>query len=179
MNKLFVQFVFVLTASLAFTSSWAALFEDDEARRAIIELRQRLDSFRQSQQGVSQKQDDEILQIKRGFLEFQNSFETLRSESSKLRGSQEELSKDLSDLQRTYKDFIKAQDEKIQQLELRLQKFEPSKVTVDGMEFIAESIEKRDFETALDLFRKGNFSQANFSFSDFKKNIRPVLTNLL
>ncbi|MSQ57554.1 MAG: tol-pal system protein YbgF [Limnohabitans sp.] len=173
MNKLFFQLVLVFMASLACASSWAAFFEDDEARRAILELRQRVDSlrdtFRQSQQNLSQKQDVEILQIKRNFLEIQNSLETLRSEASKLRGSQEELAKDLSDLQRTYKDFIRAQDDKIQKLELRLQKIEPSKVSVDDVEFIAEPIEKKEFETALDLFRIGNFSEANSAFFDFNK----------
>ena len=44
-------------------------------------------------------------------------------------------------------------------MEERLRKVEPTKVTVDGREFIADPREQRDFEAALAVFRKGEFAR--------------------
>ena len=42
-------------------------------------------------------------------------------------------------------------------------------MTVDGREFIADPTEKRDFEAALAIFRKGDFPAAQAAFADFIK----------
>jgi tol-pal system protein YbgF len=51
----------------------------------------------------------------------------------------------------------------------RLRKVEPSKVSVDGKEFIADPAEARDFEAALAIFRRGEFPAAQSAFADFIK----------
>jgi tol-pal system protein YbgF len=48
-----------------------------------------------------------------------------------------------------------------------LRQFEPVKVSVDGREFLAEPAEKRDYESALAVFRKGDFPNAQTFFVDF------------
>lgn len=146
-----------LTLSCAFVSSGhAALFEDDEARRAILELRQRVDVLQQ----VNQRSGDDNSQVRRSLLDLQTQIETLRMEHAKLRGQNEQLLRDVADLQRRQKDIAQGVDE-------RLRQFEPVKVTVDGLEFQADADEKRDFEAALAVFRAGKFADAKTAFAGF------------
>ena len=136
----------------------AALFEDDEARRAIIELRQRMDMMQQT----NVRAGDDSTQTRRSLLELQNQIEMLRVDAAKLRGQNEQLQRDVTDLQRRQKDISKGVDE-------RLRQFEPLKVTVDGQEFQADPAEKRDFEAALAQFRAGSFAEAQTAFAAFAK----------
>lgn len=146
-----------LTLSCAFVSTGhAALFEDDEARRAILELRQRVDALQQ----VNQRSGDDNSQVRRSLLDLQTQIETLRMEHAKLRGQNEQLLRDVADLQRRQKDIAQGVDE-------RLRQFEPVKVTVDGLEFQADADEKRDFEAALAVFRAGKFADAKTAFAGF------------
>ena len=141
----------------------AALFEDDEARRAILELRQTNRAFQErvDRQGQEIKAlSDDNLQLRRGLLDFQAQIEALRAELSGMRGDKEVLLKDLADTQRRLKD-------QAQVVEERFRKFEPLTVTVDGIEFQAEPAEKREFDNALAVFRKGDFTPAANAFADF------------
>jgi len=143
--------------------SHAALFEDDEARRAILELRQTNRAFQErvDRQGQEIKAlSDDNLQLRRGLLDFQAQIEALRAELSGMRGDKEVLLKDLADTQRRLKD-------QAQVVEDRFRKFEPLAVTVDGIEFQADPAEKRDFDNALAVFRKGDFTPAANAFADF------------
>ena len=136
----------------------AALFEDEEARRAILELRQRVDGLTQG----SMRTGDESSQLRRSLLDLQNQIEALRAEQATLRGQNEQLQRDVTELQRRQRDMAKGVDE-------RLRQFEPVPVSVDGLEFSADPAEKRDFEAALALFRKGDFPAAQAAFSGFDK----------
>lgn len=143
------------TASFA-TASQAALFGDDEARRAILELRQRLDAMQQSNQRAS----EDTAQLRRSLLDLQAQIETLRQDQARLRGQNEQLVQQSSELQRRQKDIAQGVEE-------RLRQFEPVTVTVDGQQFSADPAEKRDFEAALEVFRAGRFADAGRSFSAF------------
>ena len=125
----------------------AGLFEDDEARRAILDLRQRVD-----------RQGEEIQNFQRSLLEQQNQFEALREETARLRGEKEELTQALRRAQ-----------ELSQGVDDRLKKFEPSQVKVDGVEFVADPAETKAYEDALAVFRKGDFAAASSAFNDFIK----------
>lgn len=129
----------------------AALFEDDEARRAILDLRQRVETMRE-------RSTEENAQLRRSMLELQNQLEAMRGELQRMTGRSEELNKQLSDLQEKQKDV----DE-------RMKKNEPAKVSVDGREFTADPKEKADFDAALGVFRSGQFAQAQTAFADFVK----------
>lgn len=140
----------------------AGLFDDEEARRAILDLRQRVDAVRlESEQGASRASEDSA-SLRRSLLELQNQIETLRAEVAKLRGLNEQLSRDVADMQRRQKDIAQGVDD-------RLRQFEPGKVAIDGREFLAEPAEKRDYEAALAVFRKGDFAAAQTVFLDFLK----------
>jgi len=135
----------------------AALFEDDEARQAILDLRQRVEKLRVDAEQTQNSSKDEL---GRGLLELQRQLELLRADMAVMRGNNEKLVKDVADLQQRYKDDL-------QGLSDRLGNLEPAKVTVDGLEFSANPAEKRDYEAALAVFRKGDFPAAQTLFTGF------------
>ena len=137
-------------------ASHAALFGDDEARRAILELRQRMDALQQSNQRAS----EDTAQLRRSLLELQAQIETLRQDQAKLHGQNEQLQQQATELQRKQKDIAQGVDE-------RLRQFEPVPVTIDGQQFTADPAEKRDFDAALEVFRSGKFANASRAFSAF------------
>jgi tol-pal system protein YbgF len=156
-----------MAALLLVASSGAsgALFEDDEARRAIIELRQRVEAYRlatERQADELRRANDENSQLRRGLLDLQTQIEALRGDIARMHGQNEQLLRDVSEVQRRQKDIAQGVDE-------RLRKVEPSKVSVDGREFIADPTESRDFEAALAIFRRGEFPAAQAAFADFLK----------
>src|ERR1035437_6054398 len=74
----------------------AGLFDDEEARKAILDLRQRVDVVRQeAEQGLSRTSEDNA-SLRRSLLDLQNQIETLRSEVAKLRGLNEQLLRDVA-----------------------------------------------------------------------------------
>jgi len=151
-----------LLLSLGAASAGAGLFEDDEARNAILDLRKRVDTVRvDSEQNASRTIEDTAL-LRRSLLELQNQIEVLRSDISKIRGVNEQLSRDVAEIQRQQKDTAQGLDDRIRQ-------FEPIKITVDGREFLVQPKEKRDYEDALGIFRKGDFSASQTVFLDFIK----------
>ena len=156
------------------STSQAGLFEDDEARRAILDLRQKLETMRMSIEAlradnqvlmkkgneVTDKNQDELQVLRRSILDLQNQIESLRADLAKSQGANEGLLKSLSEWQREQKDKIQAQDD-------RLRKLEPIKVVMDGREFLAEPTEKRDYDQALEVFRKGDYGQSLIMLADF------------
>lgn len=153
----------LLLASFVGVAS-AGLFDDDEARKAILDLRQRVENARvESEQRRTEdagRAAEEAAVLKRSLLDFQNQLEKLRAELASLRGVNEQLTRDVADLQRRQKDVLQATED-------RLRKLEPTTVAVDGREFLASPAEKRDFEAALAVFRRGDFAAAETAFVDF------------
>ncbi|MFC5523442.1 tol-pal system protein YbgF [Polaromonas jejuensis] len=159
--KIFRAAAAVAVCLFAFNAS-AALFEDDEARRAILDLRQKFDASQQRNADEFKKAADDSAQLRRSVLDLSNQIEALRAEVASMRGQNEKLARDLADAQRTQKDLTQGVDE-------RLRKFEPGKVTVDGKEFVADPAEKQEFEAALATLRRGDFAGAQTSFVAFMK----------
>lgn len=158
--------VVALFAALAAVPARAALFEDDEARRAILELRQRVEAQRvQAERAAADQRrasEESDAQLRRSLLELQNQIETLRGELARMTGQNEQLLREMSEIQRRQKDMAQGVEE-------RLRKFEPSKVTMDGKEFTADPAEQRDFDAALAVFRKGDFPAAQTAFAEFTR----------
>ncbi|MEO8411512.1 MAG: tol-pal system protein YbgF [Propionivibrio sp.] len=158
--KTLVRVAVAFAACVLTLHASAALFEDDEARRAILDLRQKVDASQQRLAEDVRKTADENAQLRRSLLDLSNQIEMLRSDLATLRGQNEQLSRGVAETQRTQKDLTQGVDE-------RLRKFEPGKVTVDGREFAAEPVEKQEFETALATLRKGDFAAAQTGFLGF------------
>jgi tol-pal system protein YbgF len=151
----------VVACMLAFNAH-GALFEDDEARRAILDLRQKVDAAQLRTMDELRKTSDDNAQLRRSLLDLANQIEALRNELATLRGQNEKLARDVADAQRNQKSLTQGVDE-------RLRKFEPSKVMIDGKEFVAEPVEKQEFEAALATLRKGDFASAQTDFAAFMK----------
>lgn len=142
-----IRAVVLAAVTLLSIHAQAALFEDSDARRAILELRERVE-----------RQAEEIQNFQRGLLEQQNQFEALRAETARLRGEKEELTQ-----------ALRRQQELSQGVDERLKKFEPTTVKVDGVEFVADPAETKAYEDALAIFRNGEFGAASNAFNDFIK----------
>ena len=140
----------------------AGLFEDDEARKAILDMRQRLDVSQQRTAEDLRKATEDNAQLRRSLLELSGQIDALRNEMAQMRGQGEQMTRELSEVQRRQKDLSQGVDD-------RLSKFEPSKVTVDNREFVAEPAEKQEFEAALAIMRKGEFAPAQTAFGNFLK----------
>ena len=154
----------------------AGLFDDDEARKAILELRQKLESSEKKQAELNQRQTDETARLQRSLLDLLNGIESLKADMARQTGQMEQLTRSLAEqqrplaeLQRQVAELQRQQKDSTQVVDERLRKFEPVKVTVDGREFLAEPNEKRDFDAALAVFRKGEFAAAQTAFVDFLK----------
>jgi tol-pal system protein YbgF len=166
-RKLLVLSSLALGCMMAPIASQAGLFDDEEARKAILELRQKVEANKQLGDSNGQKQAEEIkalnetnATLRRSLLDLQNQIEALRTEQAKMRGQDEQLARDVAEMQRKQKDISQGVDD-------RLRKFEPLKVNVDGREFNAEPNEKRDFDAALAAFRKPDFAGSTAAFADF------------
>jgi len=141
----------------------AGLFDDEEARKAILDLRQKVEALR-SEMDLKiaeevKRSTEEGAQLRRSLVDLQNQLEVSKAELAKLRGQDEQMARDVSDLQRRQKDSAQSLDE-------RLRKFEPARITVDGREFSVESSERRDYDAAMAIFRKGDFANAQGAFVD-------------
>ncbi len=144
----------------------AGLLEDDEARKAILDLRQKV---AQNDDAAKKREADLLAQIQalteqfqRGLLDLNNQNEALRAEMARLRGANEQLARDLSETQRHQKDLTQGVDD-------RLRKFEPQKVSQDGKDFLAEPEEKAAFDEAVATLRTGDFDKASAQLSAFLK----------
>lgn len=141
-------------------SASAGLFDDEEARKAILDLRQKNQVIEQKLAEETRRATEDAAQLRRSLIELQNQLEATRAEVAKLRGQDEQMVRDLAELQRLQKDTAQSLDE-------RLRKFEPSRMTMDGKEFVADPSEKRDYDAAMAIFRKGEFATAQLVFVDF------------
>lgn len=130
-----------------------ALFSDDEARKAILELR--------TKQAEAEKRATERMaeltarleSSQRGQLELVNQLEALRADIARLRGQVETLTNDLATQQKRSRDLYGDVD-------ARLRKFEPQSVTIDGQPAQVDRAEQAAYDAALEQFRAGEFKAA-------------------
>ena len=155
-----------LGAALAAPAARAGIFDDDEARRAILDLRQKIEQSNEQQRARQAEQmavlTAQVEQLKRSLLDLSNQLEPLRADNARLRGQGEQLARELADVQRRQKDIQSG-------VEDRMRKFEPQKVTLDGHEFNAEPDEKRQYDEAMELLRKSDFPATANALSAFRK----------
>ena len=133
----------------------AGVFDDDEARRAIIDMREKFNTFQSS---AAQRID----QNSRNLIDAQNQIETLKSEVARLRGQNEVLQNSVDTLTKQQKDYYA-------DLDARLKKFEPQQATVEGREGTVQPGEKDEYDAALKRFQGGDFKGAGNQFSAFVK----------
>jgi len=141
----------------------AGMFDDEEARKAILDLRSRLQATDAKLGDLAAANDkllDQIGQLRKSLLDLNSQLEAARADSAKLRGTQEQLLKDVADGQRKSKDTLQALDD-------RLRKLEPQQVSLDGKDFTAEPDERKAHDQAMALLRNGEFDKAAAALSSF------------
>ena len=122
----------------AAASAHAGLFDDEEARKAIVDLRTRISEAEEAskarhtevtaiQTKLTEQLTEQLAVLRRSLIDLNNQLEAMRAEMAKLRGTDEQLVRDVSLLQQRQRDFAQTLDD-------RLRKLEPVKVTVDGRE---------------------------------------------
>lgn len=147
----------------------AGLFDDDEARKAILDLRARLTASEEAARKSSAEQTatnaqllEQVQQLRRSLLELNSQLEAQRAELARLRGHDEQLLRDVAELQQRMKDGSQGLDE-------RLRRLEPQQVAVDGRNVTVEPDEKRAYEEALAVLRAGEFDKAAVALAAFIK----------
>ncbi len=148
----------VLALVLAAPAARAGLFDDDQARRAIIDLRQKLE---QSNEQARAAQAEQIGQLRASLADLSRQIDLMRTENASLRGQVEQLARDVGLMQVQLKDMKQGYDE-------RLARFEPQKASVDGREFMADAEEIRQYEAAMAQVRSGDFAAAATSLAVFR-----------
>ena len=153
----------------ALAPAQAGLFDDDEARKAILDLRARITAgdeaakVRINELAALQAQTTEQLQqLRRTLVELNALIESQREEIARMRGAQEQLLRDVAELQRKQRDSVAGVEE-------RLRKIEPQQVSVDGKEFLVDPEEKRAYEEAIALLRSGDFDRAASALGSFTR----------
>lgn len=145
-------------------TSHAALFGDDEARRAILDLRQRLEQSQTANQALieqnAQAQSQTATQLRSALLDLQTQIDKLKAELAQSLGAQERLARDLTELQLRQKDVMANVDD-------RLRRFEPVTVSLDGQDVQVDPAEKLDYDKAMASFRQADFVAAQKSLDAF------------
>ena len=174
----------VLVLAAAGSVAHAGLFDDEEARKAILDLRERLaqvSDVARTNEAAAKTTAEQLSTLRHSVLELNTQIEQMRTEVAHLRGSNEQALRDVSDVQKAQKDANQAFDE-------RLRKIEPQKVSVDGHEFDAGADEKRAYEAAVGTLRTGDFDksvaaltafQARYPKSGYASSVRFWLGNAL
>jgi len=138
----------------------AGLFEDDDARRSILDLRTRVDGLNRD---TTRRLEDLAARLERleaasgGQLTLANRIEELRREIERLRGELELQANELAATQRRLRD-------QYAEVDSRVKRFEPIQITVDGQSFSVDPMERRGYDGALALFRAGEFRNALVGF---------------
>src|SRR5262245_30101881 len=97
-------------------SAHAGIFDDDEARKAILDLRQRMEALKQDnlkRDADARKAQDDIEQLRRSMLDLQNQLDAAKADVARLRGQNEQLARDVADMQRRQKDLAQGVDERL------------------------------------------------------------------
>ena len=128
----------------------AGLFDDDQARQRIEQLRGDVTTLTQRMETVSGNQ-----------LDFANQLEAIRTDIAKLRGQMEVITHDLDAAQKRQQDFYVDLDNRLRKLE------QPAPTASSEPSKTDPAAETRDYEAALDLLKASKFKEAGTAFLAF------------
>ncbi len=128
----------------------AGLFDDDQARQRIEQLRGELSGLSQRVETISSNQ-----------LDFANQIEAVRADIAKLRGQIEVVAHELDAAQKRQKDFYVDLDSRMRKLE------QPATEAGSATPPADRGAETRDYEAALNLLKASKFKEAGAGFLAF------------
>lgn len=140
----------------------AALFDDDEARRLIANLKAQVEA---GQKSVDERlaRLDAAVQDRRAIIDLAAQLDALKQDIARLRGQNETLVNQTENLERRQRDLyvdLDARLRKLEQAQVQLQE----KLTAPEREAAKE---KETYEGALNQFRQNNFGAAIGAFQGF------------
>jgi tol-pal system protein YbgF len=162
--------ILTVWAVLSMSTARAALFDDDEARKQIIQLK--------NQAEARQKALDERLSVidaklgqmdstgQNRVVDLAQLIESLKQDMAKLRGQIEVLSNQTETLERRQKDLYVDLDNRLRRIEQTQTQIQ-DKMTQGERSAAAE---KQAYEAALNQFKVGNYQLSITSFQNFMTN---------
>jgi tol-pal system protein YbgF len=139
----------VVGSAFAGAPAHAGVFDDDEARKAVLDLRSKTDNL-----------SSQVSAAQRTILDQSNRIDQLNQQVATLRGQNEDMFNQWTTLEKQQKDYYA-------DLDGRLKKFEPQQQTVDGVQGEVQPGETEAFNAASTQFRSGDFKNAAASFKAF------------
>ncbi len=130
-------------------SAQAGLFDDDEARRRVEDLRL--------------KSEARIDNVSRGLVDLSNQMQAMRDEMAKMRGQIETLTYELELTKKRQQDFYVDLDNRLRKIEPQAGGNEAApKPAVDQA-----AVEGQEYDAALNLFKAGKYKEATAAFTAF------------
>ena len=133
----------------------AGLLDDDEARKAILDLRAKVDAIARDLNARIETKSDKTAQ-----LDLLNQHEQTMQEISRLRGQIEVLANQITRAQEGQKQLYA-------DLDARIKKLEPQQENVDGQVAQVMPAEKTTYENATALFQSGDYKGAAAALQEF------------
>jgi len=138
----------------------AQLFGDNEARKAILDLRTKVSDLEKQLMAKDAELTSRAEAGQKAQLDLLNRIESLKAEIATLRGANDALANEVAKMQRASKDLYT-------DLDTRLKNLEPKAVTVDGRPASIDRGEQSAYDTALGQFRAGDYKGAIVAFQSF------------
>ena len=157
-------------AALLAGAAHAALFDDDEARKQINQLKSQSDARQKSIEDRLTAIDAKLSQLdstgQNRVVDLAQLIESLKQDMAKLRGQIEVLTNQTDTLERRQKDLYV-------DLDTRLRRIEQTQTQLQDKMSQGErsaAAEKQAYETALNQFKLGNYQLSITSFQNFMTN---------
>ena len=133
----------------------AGPFDDEEARKAILDLRTKVDNITRDLTARIDSKSDKTVQI-----EMLNQHEQTMQEIARLRGQIEVLANEVSKAQNSQRTLYA-------DLDARIKKLEPRAEVVDGETAQVLPSEKQSYDSAMEVFKSGDYKRAAGALQDF------------
>ena len=153
----------VVAATAWSVPAHADIFADNDARRAILQLRDTVAAQNDRLNALARQVSDlekRVQAVQNGLAETASRHDQSTETMDHLRGSTEDLAHQVAILQKNQHDFYSDIDQ-------RLHKLEPLSVNVDGKTVQVDRREEQDYEAAVSAFRSGDYRSAARSFREF------------
>jgi tol-pal system protein YbgF len=144
----------VVMSALAALPAYAGMFDDEEARRQIADVRRQVEAQAKTLARIESEVTD-----KKALLELVNQIEALKGEIAALRGQLEVANNRVEGLDKRQKDLYV-------DLDARLRKFETARIETEKQQASAAA-EQQAYEAGLNQFKANNYGSAIQSLQAF------------
>ncbi|MFM1880854.1 MAG: tol-pal system protein YbgF [Pseudomonadota bacterium] len=169
----------VVFAAAAFCVAWfigpaqAQLFADDEARRAIIDIRTKITQIEARQGQIETRQAEiaglnaRVEGLSRAQLDNITNAESLRKDIAQLRGALEQLTQQIKVSEEQQRKLTQPLEAQLLALTARVAALEPQAVVIDDQNVMVPAAEKSAFEAAQSLLASRAIEAGAAAFTDF------------